>query len=458
MERRGLNMSECAVINQNNTAILPTVETLAMQINEIIAGLAFCEKRVSADDVFKNRMGRLADDVTAVASEIELLLNSERNEQDSLISILESRDVCILELNAKVRGLKGQIETLTHQRAETIQEAQDLVSTEREKAQEAICKVERTLGKAIGELEVSKSNCVSLMAYNTSLRIDVKALKALEPVKTQKKLAEQKKKNIELTRTKNELQNSLNQTQLLNISLKKSLSEMEAQYSVLVSDMDIANARMNMLDGDHCLRGLSFISDKNRELIFYPHIFHFGLHVTESVEREHGERFISGLDFHVQVRTTWGVDTTVKMNEWGAIIYYLVAELKEHWPVEMDDFLQEFHHDQLEVLNPLLHKRCVWAGGFSVMDIESLPVKIRESLWDAGYHTLAKLGSASLRSYCKVKGIGEKLAEQIKTATTDLLMKWNAEHGTPNLREHGEKRENPATRIRKAQQENRKKK
>jgi len=448
-------MSECAVVTQSIATTLPTTETLAMQLNEIVAGLAFCEKRVGADDVFKSRMGRLAEDVAALASEIELLLNSERDEQDELITTLESRDEEIAMLKGKVSTLQIEIEAITRQAAEVMEETQGIVTAEREKAQEAIYKVEHALEKEKLAHDVTKSNCATLLADNASLRIEVKALNKLEPIKTQKKLAEQKKKNIELTRTKNELQTTLNQTQLLNMGLKKSISDLEARHSVLVSEMDRANARMNMLDGDHCLRGLSYTSSKSPELIFYPHIFHFGLHVTEEAERDHGERFISGLDFHVQVRTTWGVDTTVKMNEWGVIVYHLVTELKEHWPNEMDDFLQEFHHEQLEALNPLLHQRCIWASQCSVMDIDSLPIKIRESLYDAGYQTLAKLGSASLRSYCKVKGIGEKLAEQIKLATSELLIAWNNEHGAPNLREHGEKREAPDVLIRKAQQANR---
>lgn len=451
-------MSECAVVTLSNTTTLPTTETLAMQLNEIVAGLAFCEKRVGADDVFKSRMGRLGDDVTALAGEIELLLNAERDEQDNLINILESRDVEIVNLKLKIEQLQGELDAINRQAAEVMEETQEIVTTEREKAQEAIYKVEHAFEKEKLAHGVTKSNCVALVADNASLRIEVKTLNKLEPVKTQKKLAEQKKKNIELTRTKNELQTSLNQTQLLNMALKKSMSDLEARHSVLVSDMDKVNARMMMLDGDNCLRGLSYTSPKSPELIFYPHIFHFGLHVTEEAEREHGERFISGLDFHVQVRTTWGVDTTVKMNEWGVIVYHLVAELKEHWPEEMDDFLQEFHHEQLEALNPLLHQRCLWANQYSVMDIDSLPMKIRESLYQAGYQTLAKLGSASLRSYCQVKGIGEKVAEQIKLATSESLLAWNNENGAPNLREHGEKREAPDVRIRKAQQANRLKK
>ncbi|MCP9270174.1 helix-hairpin-helix domain-containing protein, partial [Xenorhabdus sp. XENO-1] len=103
---------------------------------------------------------------------------------------------------------------------------------------------------------------------------------------------------------------------------------------------------------------------------------------------------------------------------------------------------------------PLLHKRCVWANAFNIMDIETLSAKIRQSLCKDGYHTLAQLGSASVSALSEIKGIGEKTAEQIKSVTSGLLIEWNTEHGKPNLREHGEKREHPAIRIRKAQQEN----
>ncbi|MDE1480250.1 hypothetical protein KKI90_11280 [Xenorhabdus bovienii] len=37
-----------------NEPQLPTPETITMQLDEIIAGLAFCEKRVGADDVFRS--------------------------------------------------------------------------------------------------------------------------------------------------------------------------------------------------------------------------------------------------------------------------------------------------------------------------------------------------------------------------------------------------------------------
>ncbi|MGJ0577230.1 helix-hairpin-helix domain-containing protein [Xenorhabdus bovienii] len=448
-------MNERSASDPMNTPQLPTPETITMQLDEIIAGLVFCEKRVSADDVFRSRMGRLAEDVRVTAREIELFINAERTEYDALISILEARDQEIAQLYLRVNELEESKKAFNEKAEYAIQETQKIVENERNRAQDVIDKVEHALAKTKGELDISRSNFISATAENVSLRLELKNLKALEPVKMQKKLAEQKKKNGEITRTKNDLQASLNKLQLDHINTKKAYSDISAKHTVLIAEMDSIRDRMNMLDGEHILRNIRFTSLNSSEMIFYPYVFHFGLEITEGTERQYGENFVSGLDFHIQVRTTLGLDTTVKLNEWGVVYYHLVEELREHWPDELDDFLQEFYFEQLESLNPLLHKRCVWANAFNIMDIEALSAKIRQSLCEHGYHTLAQLGSASVSALSEIKGIGEKTAGQIKLITSGLLIEWNIEHGKPNLREHGEKREHPAIRIRKAQQENR---
>ncbi|MGJ0637706.1 hypothetical protein ACR715_11860 [Xenorhabdus bovienii] len=46
-------MNERSASNPMNGSQLPTPETITMQLDEIIAGLAFCEKRVGADDVLE---------------------------------------------------------------------------------------------------------------------------------------------------------------------------------------------------------------------------------------------------------------------------------------------------------------------------------------------------------------------------------------------------------------------
>ncbi|MGJ0624034.1 hypothetical protein [Xenorhabdus bovienii] len=46
-------MNERSASDPMNTPQLPTPETITMQLDEIIAGLVFCEKRVSADDVLE---------------------------------------------------------------------------------------------------------------------------------------------------------------------------------------------------------------------------------------------------------------------------------------------------------------------------------------------------------------------------------------------------------------------
>ncbi|MGL5103092.1 MAG: hypothetical protein ACRC6N_11290 [Plesiomonas sp.] len=441
-------MSECVAIGQELS--LPTPETLSIQINEIIAGLTFCEKRISADDLFKGRMTRLMSDVEVLAGEIESLLQNQADEQDALVGILEERDNEILSLKLRISILSCDIEILKSGVSGAIQETKDIAALVRKEAQDAITKTGMEHAKVKSDLDVARSNLTSITAENISHKIELKKLKMLEPEKTQKRLAEQKKKNIALTRAKNELQEQFNKHQIESMDTRRRYSDLDARHSVLVAEMDAVRERMNMLDGDHILSGAKFFSPIAPELIFYPHVFHFGLEVSTEAEREHGERFVSGLDFHVQIRSTWGIDITVKLNEWGVAVYHVVKEFDGHWPQDLNPFLQEFYFDQIEVLNPLLHARSVWANDYLTLDICGLKLSVKQALIDGGFRHLASIGTANTSKLSALKGIGEKTADQVKRVAVDLLKSWDAEHGEPNLRKHNNMREDPALRLRKA--------
>lgn len=320
---------------------------------------------------------------------------------------------------------------------EQIQEMRDgceqIVKEEQNRAQAAIDQSERKAQKWETAYHAQCSQVTALQSSNRQQQIELRTLRNMEPEKTKKKYYDEKKKTAELTATVKDLQSKYNNASREVVRLKGRCADIEARNHVLGEDLTDLRERMNLIDGEHCVHGIKFFSPVDPNVVFYPHIFMFSLHISLSVANDHdGIRFINNMDFHIMIRNTIGMETTYRISELGFPLCKVAGELQEHWPVGMDDFVYDFILEQLERTNPQLHKRCVWARETLVEDLP-LPAIARNALAREGIETFAQLGSTYVHQFEKIKGIGRETITKIQMLVRTMITEWNKEHGTPEV-------------------------
>ncbi|MFI7813006.1 hypothetical protein [Citrobacter werkmanii] len=424
--------TEAAAIDEQQD--VPTIERVSETLDNILNTLAFAGKRVSGDDVFKSALSNAENLLAILTTEINEVFNYEADQYNELAdqySNLEANHGLTL---AALRQANDEQAKHEFQLAEMKDGCEQIVRDEQRRAQEAINAAEQKAAKWETAYIAQCSQVTSLKATNGTLQSELRQLRALEPEKLKKKLFDEKKKNRELSDTNRQLQNKHNAVSLDNLGLKKYCADIEARNTVLSEDMTRYREQMNLSDGDHCVQGIKFASPINEDVVFYPHLFHWSPWVAPSMPGKHdGIRFINNLDFHIQIRNTIGMETSYKVSEWGIPIGMIPKELEEHWPEGLDDFIDDFVLEQIDILNPHLAKRCRWAREIHVSELTELPSNIRSILAFHNVKTLAHLGSTYSHQLEKYKGIGTETIKTIMNMTRRMLTEWDKEHGAPDL-------------------------
>ena len=420
--------TESAAEEQTN---IPTMDSLSEMLNGIISRVRFAAKRVSGDDVFKSTLLKIEEEIGELAGEFNLFVDNEIDQYNNLLERYEAQGE-LLDLSKSItRGAEEERAKHEAQLVEMREGCEQIVKEEQNRAQDAINTAERKSHKWETAYNALNAQNTSLKSENTTLKAELKTLRQMEPEKLKKKLYEEKKKTSELTATVKDLQTKHNAAAREVVSLKGNMADAQARNSILSEEMGVLRRRMDLVDGEHCVHGMKFYSPVNPHFIFYPHIFMFTLSVSLAVANDHdGIRFINNMDFHVMVRNTAGVEITFRLSELGYPMARVPAELMEHWPEGLDDFLYEYHLDQVERVNPLLHERCLWAREIQVEDLD-LPAKVRTALVDEGITTLAQLGSTYAHQLEAIKGIGPETITRIRNLVRSLINGWDKEHGTP---------------------------
>lgn len=412
---------------------IPTLDTLSEMLNGIISRVRFAAKRVSGDDVFKSALTNIENDITLLASEISDLLGYEADQYNALVDKYQN-----LEANmALARSALADANAREAKHEEEIKEMRDgceqIVKEEQNRAQNAINIAERNAHKWETAYNAQVSQVTALKAVSRTQLQELRNLRAMEPEKLKKKYFDEKKKTTELTATVKDLQTKHNQAAREVVSLKGRTADIEARNHILGEDLEEMRARMDLIDGEHCVHGIKFYSPQNKGVVFYPHIFLFSLHISVATANDHdGIRFINNLDFHIMIRNTIGIETTYRISELGYPLCKIAIELLEHWPDDMDDFVYDFILEQLERTNPHLHKRCVWARETLVEDLP-IAAPARQALIAEGIDTLAKLGSTYAHQFIKIKGIGPETITKIQIMVREMISQWNKENGAPEV-------------------------
>ncbi|HBM2815695.1 TPA: hypothetical protein LU109_003607 [Enterobacter hormaechei subsp. xiangfangensis] len=436
-------------IEQTEIAV-PTPEDLVAACESLVTGLRLCLKRVSSDDIFSRRMETMIEEVGLIQSDLGAILSQNNAEYNDLCEQAEDLQTANGLLSLRIKELEKEL----NQAADS---AAQIIDSERLAHVRKRTELEDEIRRLQDGAEALQATCRTNAADIRILRNAVDEYREMQPEKLKESNARLKKEKAELTATNKTLQEELNKTRKRYTRLQLDLANSEARSAELEADMDDMRRFDNMVNGEHIVEKLCFVSKENSLVAFFPHIFKWGLNVVEHGDVAHIERrnpsdlmFIQGMDFHIMIRSTIGQEVTCKVCEFGRAIYYLPRDLEKHWNDDIDDAIQEFHMEQLERLSKPLYDRAVWARSISIDELDFVPAKFVEPLRKMRLDNLMYLGSITYEDVSELPGMGPATFDKMRGACIAKLLTYQHESGPISLTIQAEQRKPPLLeRIRK---------
>ncbi|MCZ4061199.1 hypothetical protein O3W44_22525 [Pantoea sp. LMR881] len=200
---------------------------------------------------------------------------------------------------------------------------------------------------------------------------------------------------------------------------------LQAALDVLYKEQD----NINGFTGDKYWSGL-----KNNRLTFYMHTFNYPLKYPHDPRDIDTPRFVNNLNFHINLRTTYGVDLVTRLDEWGMVQYQTLELFKDEIPKELFAELIRAHHEIVAIRNPHMKRFFDWAHSFPLTDLKGLTDANRAVLKEGLEVTnLAQLGCCFTSDLTRLKGVGETTARKWRALAYEQGVAWMAEHGPVEL-------------------------
>lgn len=381
----------------------PDMGLIAEQISLIGSGIAFCTKRVAGDDVFRARMERMSDEVQALALDFERYAHHEIAEYDQLAEVAESNDKKILALRLEVNLLQGNVNRLNDE------------LTSSGKLHESALQAMESTG---AQLRVEIVSLTSRF-QNELVQANNRADRAGSATRTAQSA------NAELV---SKLHKEVN----AHIDSRKLLQKTTREKDVLQSALDVVFKEQDVNNGFTCDKVWHGL--KNPRLSFYMHTFNYPLKYPHDPRDIDTPRFVNNLSFHINIRTTYGVDLVTRLDEWGMVQYQTLELFKDEIPKDLYETLISAHHEIVAIRNPHLKRFYDWAHTFSLVDLPGLTTTNRALLKnELGVSNLAQLGCCFTSDLTRLKGVGETTARKWRALAYEQGAAWMKEHGPVEL-------------------------
>lgn len=407
----------------------PTVEDLATVCDSLVTGIRMCLKRIAGDDIFKRRLEGMIDEVSMIGRDIALIVDNSNREYNAAIDEIEALEASNGLLTLRITELNKELDG-------SAQATALMLESERAAHHKKRTELEEELRQQVEGNEVLESTTRTLVAEKRIILARLEEYERLQPKKLKDDNAKLKIKNADLTKNNSNLNTELTRHYKAHNRLQTDLATSESHVIELTADLDEYQRFDNLINGEHVIERFCMVSQKNALVAFYPYIFKWGLNVWEGEalmepkrRNEYDLMFIQGLDFHIQIRSTLGIDITCKMSEFGRALYLLPDELKTHWPDGMDTAIQDFHLEQLERLSPELYARCMWCREQKIDDLPFVPEKFRAELVAMGLTDLMMIGGCTFEEIKHLKGMGAATFNKIREGAIQMLEAYNVEHG-----------------------------
>lgn len=417
------------ILNEQPEQVLPTIEDIACTCESLVTGIRMCLKRIAGDDIFKRRLEGMIDEIGQLEIDFVNLQNQNTRECNDLIDECEGLQSANGLLNLRVQELEGELNMAAQATAA-------MLDSERAAHHRKRLELEGELTQMAQNVTVLESTAKLLVSEKRMQKNKLDEYERMQPQRLKDQNAKLKIANAELTKTNSNLNLELTRLHKAHSRLQTDLAKSESHAAELSADLDDYQHFDDLISGEHVVEKFCMVSKSNSLIAFYPYIFKWGLNVWEGDTMMEPKRrnpadlmFIQGLDFHIQIRSTIGVDLTCKMSEFGRALYLLPDALKEHWPDGMDEAIQDYHLEQLERLSPELAERVNWCREQHINTLDFVPEKFKPALVAMKLTNLSMLGAATYEECKHIKGMGMATFTKIREGCIAMLDGYAAEHG-----------------------------
>lgn len=243
------------------------------------------------------------------------------------------------------------------------------------------------------------------------------------------------KKNKELRATNDEKTKVITTLKTNNRDLKKKVDEKNLKVGSLanlISEMnvEVEELRKRVLRHDGDVSGKVFNGKNNLQAYIYD--FCWGLTTRPN---DKSVKTISDLDWHLEVRTNYGLAVIVSITDWIVPFYPICSDLSENWPVDIHDELASIALERCQSSHPHLVDRYDWAKGISIEEIPGLTQRHIKTLTDNNFHSLYSVCHIPPERLTNlVKGMGKETCHKVQHHCMEHVKEWQAANWTREQR------------------------
>lgn len=394
-------MTDTALVAEQEKVFAPDAETLVAQINFLKAETNFCS-HVAGNSIFRDSMERMEEDLGELARNFAAFDDREKADYNQLVDVVEARDSTITNLHLQLSIKNDELNALRV----ALSESANITAEERNS-------LDREIERLKQRIDAMKAEQAEALR-----RLSVK-LKSAED-----ELSEARAKIANL-RTK------LGKEMHAHDSTAVSYKKMQLDYITLLQYRDYSRREKDIINGS-C--GDKFWqSETYPGLKFYMHFFLYPLTYPNVPQDADQPAFVNNLTFHINVRSTYGVDLVGRISEWGVVQYQNLPLFKNEIPEELYNELTRAHHELIAVTNPHLAAFFAYADSVKLVDVPELKPADVAKMAELEITTLAHLGNAFTTDLEKLKGIGEVTARKLRAVAYVYKAAWEAEFGAVEI-------------------------
>lgn len=397
--------------------------------NARISQLTYARKRVQGDDLSVRFIDECINGLHILATELAEIADNDINEHDQLVSLLGDRDLSISLIQKALEKANEDLEILRARAANMDEDVAEAIATATFEMSQTL---ERFKGR-ISELEKQLADKTSMVDVygerDRQQRTQLKELMKLDPERL-------KRKNVEYQRQIKSQQTSITE---LNQKLNQERNEkggLRNDNTILMKALEVERGEVMRLES-HIERANGISSGYRHQTTLptgQPLVYAIdrkfqGIYTLQ--EPDARPRYIDNLDFTYVIWASIGVGSAVRINEWLRPSYRRDELLKDFWPDDLYDALEDMIVQELETTHPHLLKRVEWAKSVRLEEIEGISEAARKALRADNHNTLREIVMFDAEELALTKGIGAKTAEQILAVCNKLVDAWDREFGAP---------------------------
>jgi len=405
------------------------LEAIQEGFNARISQLTYALKRVQGDDLSVRYIEECINGLHLLASELAEIADTDITEHDSLVALLGDRDLSITLIQNALEKANDELDVLRARAANMDEDVAEAIATATFEMNQTL---ERFKGR-ISDLEKQLADKASMVDVygerDRQQRTQLKELLKLDPERL-------KRKNVEYQRQIKSQQLTINDvTQKLNQE-RNEKGGLRNDNTILMKALEVERGEVMRLES-HIERANGISAGYRHQTTLptgQPLVYAIdrkfqGIYTLQ--EPDARPRYIDNLDFTYVIWASIGVGSAVRINEWLRPSYRRDELLKDFWPEDLYDALEDMIAQELETTHPHLLKRVEWARGVSLDEIEGISEAARKALRADNHNTLREIVMFDAEELALTKGIGAKTAEQILAVCNKLVDAWDREHGAP---------------------------